>query len=145
MLGMLPARFSGAQQINCLDRMAEVRDHDTSTNNQRHIETVVELVIVPASIDTLLQVVVDAVIATQHCRCDQAEHFLGFAVKRTVFVGGAIQPEETLDAGVIDVANTFVHALAVQLKLIKTTAHSTARAFLHAKTRAWTRVAYRSA
>ena len=107
-------------QVDGLDGVAEVRDHDAPAHHQRDVHGVEHLVVGVPRLGALLQVVVDAVVAAQDRAGDQPQQLLGAAVERAVAVGGRVEVEEPLDAQVRAVVqDACVHAGAVGVEAVE--------------------------
>ena len=96
-------RFLGPfpQEVYGLDGVPKVRDHDAPANDERYVHRIVQLGVCEAGLDALPEVVVDAVVAAEDHRGDEAEELLRAAVEGAVAIGGAVEREEALDAEVI--------------------------------------------
>ena len=93
--------------------MSQVRDDDTSANDQADIQRIVQFFVAETRFNALDQVIVDAVIAAQHERSDQPEEFLGFAIERAIPVALAVEAEESVDAKMIERKDALVHCLTL--------------------------------
>jgi len=109
----LPAHVKG------FDGVTQMGDNDAAPDNKGHVEGIVKGCVVPAGLDALQDVIVDAVIAAQYHGGHQPEEFLSAAVEGAVFVGFGVQVEEALDAQVIDLQDAIIHAAAVGFKFVE--------------------------
>ena len=107
-----------------LDRAAQVRDHDRAPHHQPDAHRLDDLLAARAGGARLDQVVLDAVVAAQDQRCDEAEQFLGLLRQRPVLaVGKGVHGVDALDHAVVLGEDAFVHARAVGGEILLELAH----------------------
>src|SRR5687768_2893370 len=90
-----------------------MRNDNRSANNIRNSKKLVHLLRSDFKLMTLTEVILNAVVATQHHTCCQSKHFFGFFIKRTVFIGIRIQVPKSLHYQVILTEDDIIHLLPV--------------------------------
>ena len=108
----------GTDEVDRLNRVAQVRDDNAAAHNQRHVQCFRQLRVIESQIDALVQVVIDAVVAAQHRRCHETQQLLRPWIERAIFVCRAVESEEALDAQMIDLANARIHTCPVCAELL---------------------------
>lgn len=82
-----------------LDRTTQVGNHDRAADDEGDIECLPKLGVGGAGLDARIDVVRDAVIASQHHAGGEAEQFFGLGIQGALFIDLGIDPEETLGLG----------------------------------------------
>jgi len=131
-MGLLAMRIRrsihfGTDQINRFDCMADVWDGDAAPYDQSHIQCIGQFSFLPACLDALDQVVIDAVIAAQDGRSHQPEELLCFRIQCTILIRGGIQVEKPLDTQVVDLPDPVIHPGAIAAKFVQARRHVSSR------------------
>src|SRR5437667_11360365 len=96
-----------------------MRDCYRSAYYQSYIEGLEELCVGDLLLDTLDNVVGNAVIATKNERCDKSQQLLSLSRKRAIIVSLGIQVEEAFDLKISFCQNFLVHFLPVSFELFE--------------------------
>src|SRR5690349_19759458 len=92
---------------------------DAATDHEPHVERVDYLLVAPAYLDALQDMVVDAVVAAEHSRRYKTEQLLGLPRKRAVIVRHCIEVEEALDPQVVSGHDALVHLRAIVSEVVQ--------------------------
>src|SRR5215467_3917469 len=95
-----------------------MRNCDRSPHHQCDVESVQKFVAVYADAHTLLDVISDAVVATQHGGGYETEQLLGSFVECSVFISLRVEGEEALDPQVTAAQEFFIHLRTITIKFI---------------------------
>lgn len=104
-----------------------MRYRDRAAHHERDVEGVHELCARDAAIRALLDVISNAIVATQDNRGRESHQLLRFLVERAVFVSLRVERKESFDAQVAAVEQLFVHFGAIKIELIHQAIPFTAR------------------
>ncbi len=108
------------EQVDGFDRVAEMRNDDGPSHDEGNIKRVVEFGIGEPRVDTLKEMVIDAVVAAEYHGCDEAEQFFRSCVKGTIAIGGAVECEKAFDAQmVLLLQDSPVHSIPIRLECVK--------------------------
>lgn len=107
------------KSIDRLDSMTQVWYDDTSAHNERNIKGIEQFVVLPAALDALDEMVVNAIVAPKDGGRYESEKFLGLPIECAVFVCSRVEIEETFDSQVIDLTDAIVHPRPVRSELIE--------------------------
>ena len=84
---------------------------------------VLKFLILPAGLDALQDMVIDATVAAQHHRCHQTRQFLFLGTERAIPKRHAIQIKEPFYPQMVDFRDAVVHAGAIDLEFVETVGH----------------------
>jgi hypothetical protein len=90
-----------------------MRYHNAAPYYQAHVESFDYLGIAPASFHALEDVVIDAIVSTQHHRCHQTEQFFGLRRQGTVLVSCLIEVEISVNSQVMQIFYPRIQPFAV--------------------------------
>src|SRR5262244_1964609 len=95
-----------------------MRNCNRSAYYQRYVEGVHELFARDADRRALLEVIGNAIVATQDYRPRQSHQLLGLFVQRAIFVSLRVQVEKSFDAQMTAVQKFLVHFGAIAIEII---------------------------
>jgi hypothetical protein len=98
------------QGFNCV---AQMRNHDAATYYQTHVESFDHLGIASSSFHALEDLIIDAIVATQHHVCYQTEQFFGLRRQGTILVSCLIEVELSVNSQVMQIFYPQIHPFAV--------------------------------
>ena len=96
---------------------------DRSADDIGHSENFEDLFARDAELVAFAEMVFHAIIAAQHHRSDEAEHFFRLRGKRAVLVRIRIEIEQALEHEVVRTENAFVHFRAIIVEVVDEIIH----------------------